>query len=159
MRSDDIGAMATVHPQATAWVNLADGSELPFGHWDGQANRLARGLAERGIDRGDRVVIAITPDEPFEWLISYVAVHRAGAVAVPVNTRLSRPELEAILAHAEPTAVLASAATEGGVPWADLTAGLTDLRVMAVTGDADAVPAVAELLHPDAPATTTALDA
>ncbi len=159
MRTDDIGAMATAHPEATAWVNLADESELTFGRWDGQANRLARGLAERGIDRGDRVVIAITPDEPFEWLISYVAVHRAGAVAVPVNTRLSRPEVEAILAHAEPTAVLASAATESGVPWADLTADLAGLRVMAVTGDADAVPAFAELLHPDASAMTTAFDA
>ncbi|MDT5247948.1 MAG: hypothetical protein QOJ28_582, partial [Mycobacterium sp.] len=84
---DDIGAMAGAHPEATAWLNLADGSELTFGQWDGQANRLARGLTERGIDRGDRVVIALTPDEPFEWLISYAAVHRAGAVAVPVNTR------------------------------------------------------------------------
>jgi acyl-CoA synthetase (AMP-forming)/AMP-acid ligase II len=159
MRTDDIGAMATAHPEATAWVNLADESELTFGQWDGQANRLARGLAERGIDRGDRVVIAITPDEPFEWLISYVAVHRAGAVAVPVNTRLSRPELEAILAHAEPTAVLASAATESGVPWADLTAGLAGLRVVAITRDDEPVPAFAELLHPDASAATTAFDA
>jgi long-chain acyl-CoA synthetase len=159
MRTDDIGAMATAHPEATAWVNLADESELTFGQWDGQANRLARGLAERGIDRGDRVVIAITPDEPFEWLISYVAVHRAGAVAVPVNTRLSRPELEAILAHAEPTAVLASAATESGVPWADMTAGVAGLRVVAITGDDEPVPAFAELLHPDASAATTAFDA
>src|ERR1700677_1020875 len=158
-RPDVIGAIAAAHPQATAWVNLADGSELTFGQWDGQGNRLARGLAGRGIDRGDRVVIAITPEEPFEWLISYVAVHRAGAVAVPVNTRLSGPELGAILAHAEPTAVLASAATEGDVPWVDLTAGLAGLRVVAVTGGAQLVPAFSDLLHPDASETTTAFDA
>src|SRR5271167_939916 len=135
-RPDTIGAMAAARAQATAWLNLADGSELTFGRWDGLANRLARGLAERGVDDGDRVAIAITPDEPFEWLISYVAVHRAGAVAVPVSTRLSGPELAAILAHAEPTAVLASAATESGAAWTDLTAGMTGLRIMAVTGDA-----------------------
>ena len=35
---------------------------------------------------GDRVVIAIGPDDPFPWLVAYVAVHRAGAMAVPVNT-------------------------------------------------------------------------
>jgi acyl-CoA synthetase (AMP-forming)/AMP-acid ligase II len=149
-RSDEIGIMAGAHPEATAWLNLADGSELRFGQWDGQANRLARGLIERGIDRGDRVVIAITPDEPFDWLISYVAVHRAGAVAVPVNTRLSGPELGTILAHAEPTAVLASAATESGVAWAELTAGMTGLQTMAVTGDGTDVAALSELLHPDA---------
>lgn len=158
-RPDAIGYMAAAHPHATAWLNLADGSELTFGRWDGQANRLARGLTERGIDRGDRVVIAITPDEPFEWLISYVAVHRAGAVAVPVSTRLSGPELGAILAHAEPAGLLASAATESGVPWADLTVGFEGLRVMAVTGDAQAVPAFSELLHPDASEVTGPIDA
>ena len=147
------------HPGATAWLNLADGSELTFGRWEEQANRLARGLTERGIARGDRVIIAINPDEPFEWLISYVAVHRAGAVAVPINTRLSRPELEAILTHAEPTAVLASAATESGVPWADLTAGLGGLRTFAVTGDANDVSAFSDLLHADASEPTTAFDA
>ena len=88
-RPDAIGAMAATYPQATAWLNLADGSELTFGQWDGLANRLARGLAERGIGRDARVVIAVNPDGPLEWLVSYTAVHRAGAVAVPVNTRLS----------------------------------------------------------------------
>src|SRR5271156_2530222 len=107
LRPDQIATMAGARPEATAWLNLADGSELTFGQWDGRANRLARGLLGRGIYRGDRVVIAIPPDEPFEWLIAYVAVHRAGAVAVPVSTRLAGPELAAILAHAEPTGVLA----------------------------------------------------
>jgi long-chain acyl-CoA synthetase len=158
-RPDAIGAMAAAHPQATAWINLADGSELTFGQWDGLANRLARGLAERGIGRGARVVITITPDEPLEWLVCYAAVHRAGAVAVPVNTRLSGAELGAILAHAEPTGVLASSTTEGGVRWADLTAGFEGLRVMAVTGDATGVAALSELLHPDASEVTTRVDA
>jgi len=157
-RPDEIGTMAGAHPEATAWLNLADGSELTYRQWDGQANRLARGLTERGIDRGDRVVIAFTPDEPFEWLIAYVAVHRAGAVAVPVNTRLSGPELGAILAHAEPTAVLASAATEGGVAWAELTAGMTGLQIVAVTGDVTDGATFSELLHPDASEPTSAFD-
>ncbi len=39
--------MAGAHPDATAWVNLADGSELTFGEWDAEANRLARGLGQR----------------------------------------------------------------------------------------------------------------
>jgi long-chain acyl-CoA synthetase len=158
-RPDEIGTVATELPRAVAWLNLSDGSELTFGQWDGQANRLARGLAERGIERGERVVIAFTPDEPFEWLISYVGVHRAGAVAVPLNTRLSGPELKAILAHAEPTALLASAATEDRTPWAELTAGVAGLRVVAVPGGTEPVSAFSDLLHPDASETTTAFDA
>ncbi len=47
------------------------GHRRPTG-WPGVS--LARGLAP-----GDRVVLAIAPDEPFAWLIAYTAVHRAGA--------------------------------------------------------------------------------
>ena len=57
--------MADVHPEATAWRNLADGSDLTFRSWDAQSNRLSRGLAAHGLGRGDRVVIAIGPEEPF----------------------------------------------------------------------------------------------
>jgi non-ribosomal peptide synthetase component F len=96
---DEIGAMADRHPSAVAWHNLADGADLTFAAWHTGSNQLARGFAERGLGHGDRVIIAIDPDEPFPWLVAYAAVHRAGAVAVPVNTRLAAPELRAIVAH------------------------------------------------------------
>jgi acyl-CoA synthetase (AMP-forming)/AMP-acid ligase II len=118
-----------------AWHNLADGSDLTFATWDADANRLARGLGERGLAPGERVVIGVGPDEPFPWLIAYTAVHRAGAVAVPVNTRLAGAELRRILDHAEPTVVLASASTDAGESWTGLAAGASGLRVLATTGD------------------------
>ncbi len=130
---DPVAATAAIHPGEVAWVNLADGTELTFGGWDGAANRLARGLARHGLEPEDRVVIAINPDEPLAWLTTYVAVHRAGAVAVPLNTRLAAPELRAILAHAQPAAVLASTTTENGTPWAELVAGANGLRLTATT--------------------------
>ena len=105
---DEIGATADRNPTAVAWHNLADGSDLTFGAWHRWSNRLGRGLIGHGLRRGERAVIAIGPEEPFPWLIAYAAVHRAGAIAVPVSTRLAGPELAAILAHAEPTVVLAS---------------------------------------------------
>jgi acyl-CoA synthetase (AMP-forming)/AMP-acid ligase II len=125
--------MAAAHPGATAWRNLADGSELTFGDWNARSNQLARGLAERGLDPGDRVVIAIGPDEPFPWLIAYTAAHRAGAIAVPVNTRLAGPELGAILTHAEPAVVLASADTDMVLPWTAVPDQLHGPRVVAIT--------------------------
>ena len=138
-------------PRRHAWDNLADGSDLTFADWDADANRLARGLAERGLAPGERVVIGVGPDEPFPWLIAYTAVHRAGAVAVPVNTRLAGAELVAILDHAEPSVVLASATTDGGESWTDLVAeprapaaghhrGETGTAGPCCTADADGPP-------------------
>jgi acyl-CoA synthetase (AMP-forming)/AMP-acid ligase II len=115
--------LAGRHPDAVAWVDVSNGAELTFAEWDSSANRLARGLVARGLGPGERVVIAIDPDDPFAWLTAYTATHRAGAVAVPVNTRLAVPEVRAILAHATPAAVLASTARAGEVPWTELAAG------------------------------------
>ncbi len=79
------------------------------------------------------MVIAVGPDEPFPWLIAYTAAHRAGAIAVPVNTRLAGSELRAILTHAAPVAVLASADTNLGVPWTDVANQPDSPRVVAMT--------------------------
>ncbi len=85
------------------------------------------------------MVIAIPPEEPFAWLIAYTAAHRAGAIAVPVNTRLAAPELRAILAHAAPSVVLAGATSVGGVRWDDLAARV-DPPVVGVVQGSDEHP-------------------
>jgi acyl-CoA synthetase (AMP-forming)/AMP-acid ligase II len=121
--------LAGRHPDAVAWLDVSNGAELTFADWDTSSNRLARGLVIRGLRPGERVVIAIAPDQPFAWLTAYTAVHRADAVAVPVNTRLAAPELRAILTHAEASAVLADAAEIAGVPWSEL-APRTDARLI-----------------------------
>lgn len=141
--------MAVGHPAAVAWHNLADGSDLTFATWDADANRLARGLADRGLDRGDRVVICISADEPFPWLTAYTAVHRAGAVAVPLSARLAGPELRSILAHADPAAILASSATGGGTPWPELAADMGGVRLVATTDDCDGATGWESLFDPD----------
>jgi len=141
--------MAATHPGAVAWHNLADGSDLTFGAWDAGSNRMARGLIGHGLGRGDRVVICITPEEPFPWLTAYTAVHRAGAVAVPVNTRLAGPELRSILVHAEPTVVLASLTGGGGAPWSEWAADVADIRLVATTDGGDGAADWASLFHPD----------
>jgi long-chain acyl-CoA synthetase len=110
IQPDLLAHMADAFPEAVAWKNLADDRELTMGQWHAESNRLARGLRGRGLKPGNRVALAITPDQPLEWLISYMAIHKAGGVAVPLNTRLSGPELRRILALADVTVLLASAA-------------------------------------------------
>jgi fatty-acyl-CoA synthase len=78
---------------------------LTFADWDARARRLASGLQGLGLAKGDRV--GIVAANCIEWLELYVALARAGLVAVPVNFRLSAPEVAYILHDAEAGAVIA----------------------------------------------------
>ncbi|HUC06083.1 MAG TPA: AMP-binding protein [Acidimicrobiales bacterium] len=100
--------MCEAFPDQTAYT-VVDRGELTFAEWEGQANALARGLGEAGVAAGDRVGIHLHPEEALRWLVSYAAVHRAGAVAVPMNPRLAPAEVSHMLRHCGATAVVADA--------------------------------------------------
>ena len=134
--------LADAFPDAIAWKNLADDSDLSLGSWHTQSNQLARGMHSKGLLPGDRVALAITEDYPFEWLISYMAIHKAGAVAVPLNTRLNRTEVAAILRHAGVKALLASDAMLAPDPTVD-----SDIGFIAAIGRSDR--SWSDLLDPD----------
>ena len=138
--------LAESFPEAVAWKNMADGHELRLGEWHTASNRLARGMRALGLGAGDRVALAIVPDEPLEWLVSYMAIHKAGGVAVPLNTRLSRPELQHILRLAGPKVVLTSAGILD-----DAATMAPGPAVIATTGDPGPTGmAWHDLLDPDA---------
>ncbi len=108
LQPDLVAGLARAFPDAVAWRNLADGSTLTLGQWHRRSNRLARGLLGQGLGRGDRVGLLIGDDEPLEWLVSYMAIHKAGAVAVPLLARLAPVELTGILHDAGASVVLCS---------------------------------------------------
>jgi non-ribosomal peptide synthetase component F len=64
IQPDLLAHMAEGFPDAVAWKNLADDSELRMGDWHTTSNRLARGLRARGLLPGGRVALAVTPDQP-----------------------------------------------------------------------------------------------
>jgi acyl-CoA synthetase (AMP-forming)/AMP-acid ligase II len=70
-----------------------------------RATRLAAGLCELGLSKGDRV--GVVAYNRIEWIEIYVAMARAGLVVVPLNFRLTGPEMAYILDHAEVGAVIA----------------------------------------------------
>lgn len=72
---------------------------LTYAAWDARASRLANGLLACGLVPGDRV--AILAYNALEWLELYVALARAGLVAVPINFRLTAPEIAYIVQHSE----------------------------------------------------------
>jgi len=97
---EQVHAMALAFGDRTAYT-VVGGSSVTFDQWDTDASRLARGLIARGIAPGDRVAIHLDPSNALRWIVSYSAIHRAGAVAVPLNPQLTRPEVERMLAHSE----------------------------------------------------------
>ncbi|HWF15699.1 MAG TPA: class I adenylate-forming enzyme family protein [Acidimicrobiales bacterium] len=117
--------MATAFPDGIAWRNMADESAMTLGQWHARSNRLARGLGEHGVAQGDRIALVIGDHEPLEWLVSYMAIHKAGAVAVPLLSRLGGGELTRILLHAGAAVALSSDtdAIRDSVPQVFSTAG------------------------------------
>lgn len=105
--TDQLRLMADAHPDEVAYHVLGGGS-LTFAAWEIDSNRLARGLVAAGIRKGDRVAVALPVEEALRWLVAYAAVHKAGAVAVPVNPRLADREVAAMLEHCEASAVVAA---------------------------------------------------
>ena len=78
----------------------------------GRAVEPGRALArrQRGVAKGDRVAIYLPNEYCLRWIVAYAGVHKAGAVMVPANTRLSVAEVVAILGHAEISAMFTCAA-------------------------------------------------
>ena len=94
---------------------IVDGAERrTYGEFGERAGRLADALKAGGVSAGDRVAV-LAPNRA-AMLEAHFAVPAAGAVLVPLNTRLSPGELEVILADAAPRLVLADTALAGGLP-------------------------------------------
>ena len=107
---DQLRLMASKYPDEVAYRNLADGSSITFIEWERESNRLARGLRTRGVGKGDLVALLLESERILDFIVAYSAVHKLGGVTVPMNNRLSPPEVRSILEHAEVTALVTSGA-------------------------------------------------
>jgi o-succinylbenzoate---CoA ligase len=102
-------------PDRTALV--ADGYELTYAELEREATSAARRLAARGARRGALVVLELEPG--LEYVVLLHALMKLGAVAYPLNTRLSEAERQAELDRALPALVL-SGSDGAGLTEADL---------------------------------------
>ena len=80
---------------------------LTFGELDKLSDQMARGLIACGIEKGDRVGIAMRNCPA--WILSYMAALKAGAVATLLNGWWQPDELEHALQLTEPKLILADA--------------------------------------------------
>jgi acyl-CoA synthetase (AMP-forming)/AMP-acid ligase II len=65
---------------------------------------VAASLVRHGFGRGDRLAMLL-PNEP-EYIELIYACSRLGVIAVPLNTRLSRTEIDRVLADASPRGLI-----------------------------------------------------
>src|SRR5258708_38345450 len=75
-----------------------------YSEFGARCERLASALAAEGLQPGDRV--AYLSFNNHQLLEGYFGVIQARAVVMPLNVRLTKPELIAILNHAEPRMLL-----------------------------------------------------
>jgi acyl-CoA synthetase (AMP-forming)/AMP-acid ligase II len=94
-------------------VDAPDGV-LTYAELDRHADRLAAGLAARGIGSGD--VVALVLPSGGDWVVAAVALARVGAVAAGVSTALSAHERAALVELVGPSLVLADVSTVDGLP-------------------------------------------
>ena len=88
---------------------LVSGDErLTFADLDRISEKLARALAGRGVAKGDRVAIAMRNCPT--WIVTYMAVLKAGAIATLVNGWWQGDEMAHALELTKPALILADAA-------------------------------------------------
>jgi len=80
--------------------------EITYEDFNNNANRVAHGLSQLGIKKGDKVCIYLT-NRP-EFLYFWFGVNKIGAILVPINTSLTGEELKYIVNHSEAKAILSS---------------------------------------------------
>src|SRR5579872_3139194 len=62
--------------------------------WD-RCARIAGGLRDQGIQRGDRVAIRL--GNGLDWCLAFYGIQLAGGIGVPVNTRFSESETQYVV--------------------------------------------------------------
>src|ERR1700693_2823168 len=88
-----------------AYVSEA-GWPLTYADIDRVSDEVAVGLARRGVGEGSVVALVLPPGP--EYLLSYVAAAKLGAITAGVNDRLSPRERDGVLERAAPTLVIAA---------------------------------------------------
>jgi acyl-CoA synthetase (AMP-forming)/AMP-acid ligase II len=111
--TDHLRAMAGAFGEKPGY-RVIDSGEMTFGQWESESNRLARGLVDRGVAKGDRVALYLKAEEALRFMVAYSAIHKAGAVAVPTNIRLTDSELGHLLGHAEVSVLLTDSTLSAG---------------------------------------------
>lgn len=100
---DLINRNAVCHKDKPAWFEADDGRSLTFDQFRETVNRVACGLQNSGIRKGDR--IGVLGKNCLEYFLIYGAASALGAIVLPLNWRLSPEEVVYNLNDCRPKAL------------------------------------------------------
>ena len=84
-----------ITPDIEAYVQGETGERYSFAELNTRANKLANACLGAGVQPGDRVAFLLM--NGIEFVEAYLGLAKLGAVVVPLNWRLTAPELEYII--------------------------------------------------------------
>ena len=96
---------SALHPDRTA-IEVHGIATLTFAQWLDGAAAVAAALRERGVRRGDRVVLVFGARDWADFATAYCGTLWAGGVAVPVSDRLAATQLAYVLDHCSAVGVI-----------------------------------------------------
>jgi len=94
-------------------IETVDGQRISYEELIVRAGQMANVLIDRGVKTGDRV--AAQTEKSIPGLVLYLAVVRAGAVYLPLNTAYTLNELEYFITDAEPSLVVCDPSKADGI--------------------------------------------
>jgi long-chain acyl-CoA synthetase len=128
---------ARLEPDRRA-VETVGGDAVTFADWDARATRVGCGLLDRGLARGDTVILLFANHEWTDYAVAFCGVLRAGGVAVPCPDRLPAARLAHVVRDSRATMVLRSRAA--GTPAPPGVRSVTLSEVEAAGGGSVSVP-------------------
>ncbi|MFB7293632.1 amino acid adenylation domain-containing protein [Actinacidiphila glaucinigra] len=105
-------ARVAAAPDAVAVV--CQSTETTFGEINARANRLARLLVDQGVAPESRVAVLL--GRSTQWVVSMLAVLKAGGVCVPVDPGYPAQRVAYLLADSKPVCVVTDEECRGPLP-------------------------------------------
>ncbi len=121
------GHVALATPQRAGW------QELTYAGLDRRSATVAAWLMGRGVGPGQRVLLHADPSG--SWVASFLGILRAGAVAVPLDPRLTANELAPIVARSAPVAAVVAGRLRPVIDGVGLGPAVLDLDDVAAPED------------------------
>ena len=103
--TNQLARHALMQPDATALRFL--GHTTTWADLDRRVTALAGALSRRGVGFGDRVLILML--NRTEFIESFLAANKLGAIAVPVNFRMTPPEIAFLVSDCQARVVITEA--------------------------------------------------
>jgi acyl-CoA synthetase (AMP-forming)/AMP-acid ligase II len=94
--------------ERTLWVPVDGGPSLTYGEFGEAVGRCVAALHGLGVRRGTHVAVMLPASPPLA--ITWMALAKLGAVMLPVNTRYTARELDALLTGGDAELLIADAA-------------------------------------------------